>query len=56
LQQALKADGTPYYEYIFMYVDDLLVLSKNPQAILKTIGDIYRLKENSVAKPTKYLR
>jgi len=38
-----------------VYVDDLLVLSKKPDQILRTIGNIYRFKENSVAKSTTYL-
>jgi hypothetical protein len=50
-----KINGVVYYEYIFVYVDNLLVLSENPQAILKTIGDIYRLKNDSIAKPLMYL-
>lgn len=55
LRHATKTDDSEYYEYIFVYVDDLLVLSEKPYLILKTIGDIYRLKDNSVAKPTTYL-
>jgi hypothetical protein len=50
-----KINGVEYYKYIFVYVDDLLVLSENPQAILKTIGEIYRLKNDSIAKPLTYL-
>jgi hypothetical protein len=55
LRHSTKADGSEYFEYTFVYVDDLLVLSEKPDLILKTIGEIYRLKENSVAKPTTYL-
>lgn len=51
-----KVNKVEYIEYVFVYVDDLLVISEDPQAILKTIGEIYRLKNDSVAKPTTYLR
>jgi hypothetical protein len=46
--------GKHYYEYIFVYVDDLLVLSTDPQkndCLIK----IYRLKDGSIRKPKQYL-
>jgi hypothetical protein len=52
---AFKEDGCKYYEYIFVYVDNLLVLSEKPQVIMDGIGKEYRLKEVSVAKSTVYL-
>jgi hypothetical protein len=55
LRPAVEQTGETYYEYIFVYVDDLLVLSVNPQIIMKTISSFYRLKEGSVGKPTNYL-
>jgi hypothetical protein len=50
-----KRNGEEYYEYIFVYVDDLLVLSEKPDLILRSIGNINRLKENSISKPMSYL-
>jgi hypothetical protein len=44
---ASKPDGSLYYEYIFVYVDSLLVLSTDPHMIMKTISQQYRLKEGS---------
>ncbi len=32
-----------------------MVLSEKPDLIFKSIGNIYRLKENSISKPTSYL-
>jgi hypothetical protein len=55
LRPAVKANGEHYYEYIFVYVDDLLVLSSQPQLTMNTISKFYRLKEGSVAPPTQYL-
>jgi hypothetical protein len=55
MQPACKNEGYKYYEYIFVYVDDLLVLSEKPDLIMKGISQIYRMKEGSIAKPTMYL-
>jgi hypothetical protein len=52
---AIKDSGQTYYEYVFVYVDDILVLSVNPQAIMNTLSILYRLKEGSVGPPTQYL-
>ncbi len=43
------------YEYILIYVNDILVLSVKQESIIKTIGGTYKLKEGSVMKPTNYL-
>jgi hypothetical protein len=51
MRPAIKDNGEAYYEFIFVYVDDILVLSTNMGAIIKTIGQAYRLKENSVSRP-----
>ena len=53
---AVKPDsGFKYYEYVLIYVDDILALSHRPQDIMKTLGGLYRLKENSVERPKRYL-
>jgi hypothetical protein len=55
LREAVKPTGEKYYKYIFAYVDDLLVLSHKPELIMNTISDSYRLKNDSIQKPTTYL-
>jgi hypothetical protein len=54
---ATKADGTKYYEeYILLYVDDCLVMSENPEAILRPeLGKYFTLKEASISPPDIYL-
>ncbi|KAL7531096.1 hypothetical protein ACHAXR_003841 [Thalassiosira sp. AJA248-18] len=43
---ATRADGTEYYEYVLLYVDDALVFSDNAESILrKEIGKYFELKE-----------
>jgi hypothetical protein len=34
LRPAVKSDGTKYYEYVFIYTDDILAISQKPQEIL----------------------
>ena len=55
MRPAVKASGEKYYEYIFVYVDDILVVSEKPAVTMDTIGKAYRLKEGSVGPPTQYL-
>jgi hypothetical protein len=55
LRPAVKVSGETYYEYIFVYVDDLLVLSETPQKIMTVISQCYRLKNDSIQKPKTYL-
>ena len=54
LRPATKPDGFQYYEYILVYVDDLLVLSHQPAVIMKGLEEFYRFKDG-FAKPTRYL-
>jgi Reverse transcriptase (RNA-dependent DNA polymerase) len=55
MRPAVKADGTEYYEFIFVHTDDLLVLSTNPNKILMRLDQHYVLKPGSIARPTQYL-
>jgi hypothetical protein len=55
MRPATKKDNHKYYEYIFVYDDDLLVLSEDPSHKMKGISEIYRMKDSSVTKPTVYL-
>ena len=43
---AEKSDGTAYYEFVLLYVDDALVISENVEEILREeIGKYFELKE-----------
>ncbi|KAG7369925.1 reverse transcriptase RNA-dependent DNA polymerase [Nitzschia inconspicua] len=50
-----KDDGTEYYEMLFVYVDDVLALSKNPRSIIDAINEVYKVKQGSDKKPDRYL-
>jgi hypothetical protein len=50
-----KTDGTKYWEYILCYVDDVLVVSHDPQKIMTLLEESYTLKAGSIGPPTEYL-
>jgi hypothetical protein len=54
MRAACQPNGYEYYEYILVYVDDLLVVSHAPELIMETIRKAYRLKEEP-APPSTYL-
>jgi hypothetical protein len=51
----VKPDGFRYWEYLLCYVDDLLVISHNPQAVMDHMASRCTLKEGSVKEPNSYL-
>jgi hypothetical protein len=55
MKPATKPTGQQYYKYILVYVDDVLVVSHDPQAIMNELSRHYSLKEGSVRPPSEYL-
>ena len=50
----IRSAGT-YYEMVLIYVDDILVFSKQPKEVMDSIGKYYELKPESVKEPEIYL-
>ena len=51
-----RSTGEEYYEYVLIYVDDVLVISECAEKVLRTgIGQHFVLREESIGKPTNYL-
>ena len=50
----VKADGSTYYGYLVVYVDDILCIEESPTGTMKEIEQLFRLKDG-VAKPSMYL-
>ena len=51
-----RSTGEVYYEYVFLYVDNVLVISERAESVLrKEIGKYWVLKEESIGPPSKYL-
>ena len=56
MRPAKKSDGTEYYEYVLLYVDDALVISENAEEVLRNeIGKYFEIKEKSIGPPKIYL-
>ena len=56
MRPAQKADGTEYWEYVLLYVDDALVISENGKEILvKEIGKYFTMNPGSIGPPSLYL-
>ena len=56
MRPAIKSDGTKCYDYVLLYVDDALVVSKNAESILRNeLVRYFELKEESIGPPDHYL-
>ena len=56
MRPAQKADGSSYWEYVLLYVDDALAISENAQHILENeIGKYFTMKPGSIGPPKIYL-
>ena len=51
----MKPDGSTYYAYIFVYVDDILILDVNPREHMTMLEDNYPVKKGSIEEPKTYL-
>jgi Reverse transcriptase (RNA-dependent DNA polymerase) len=51
----VKVNGERYYERVLIYVDDILCVSHDPRAVMEVLRKTYRLKDESVGPPTRYL-
>ena len=55
LRAASKGDGDQYYEYVLMYVDDILAISCEPRKILEDVQKTFKLKDDKIEPPEFYL-
>ena len=56
LRPAMKSDGEEYYEWVLMYVDDILAISMDSTSILKSMeGDTVKYKNGKIEPPEIYL-
>lgn len=47
--------GQPYYEYLLVYVKDILVVGHAPEEVMKGIGEQFEIKNGEYGPPTTYL-
>ena len=56
MRPATKSDGTEYYEYILMYVDDILSISMHAkQNLLDLQTGTIKYKKGKIEEPETYL-
>ena len=55
MRPAVHTKGDWYYEYLLVYVDDILVCSEKPDLVMKAIEGEFKLKDWTVKVPTFYL-
>jgi hypothetical protein len=55
MRPAFKPNGEKYYEYIFVYTDDIMVISHEPKPILEKLNVYFLLKPESIGQPNLYL-
>ena len=56
MQEKKRSDGTVYWEYVLLYVDDCLCISVDPKSIIRNkIGKYFIVKEPSIGPPDIYL-
>ena len=52
LKPAIKTEGEEYYEYVLMYIDDILAISIDPTEILKSMEvNTVNYKNGKIAPP-----
>ena len=52
---ATKVTNEAYYEYLFVYTDDILAVGADPMEILTRINCYFKLKPDSIHAPDDYL-
>ena len=52
--KASKSDGTDYYEYTLLYVDDCLAISEAPKEAVLQLDKFFKMQPISIAPPDIY--
>jgi hypothetical protein len=55
MQKGTKPDGFEYWEYVLVYVNDVIAFSVDPKAIMDYLSSRYTLKDGMVQEPDSYL-
>ena len=56
MRKARKSNGTEYYEYMLLYVDDCLDISETPKEAVSQLDKFFKMQPSSIAPPNIYLR
>ena len=52
---AVKPNGFEYYEYVLIFVEDILNILQDTNSTMETLGTLYQLNCGSVGPPDRYL-
>ena len=52
---AIRKDGRSYYEYVLVYVDDLIHVSEDPSILMKDLQDEHNYRLKDIMEPDRYL-
>ena len=55
MRPATKPDGEEYYEYVLVYVDDILAISHDAKSVMDNIQVNFKIKNGKVEPPEMYL-
>lgn len=55
MREAVDQDGTHYYEYMLLYVDDCMCVSTRPREALEEVNKYFPMKPDSIEPPKIYL-
>ena len=55
LRPSVKHDGEKYYEYVLVYVDDILTISHKPKEVMLEVGEKFKFKKGDISPPEIYL-
>ena len=51
----MNDQGIGYYSYIYIYVDDILIISDNCKKYMSMINETFMIKRESIKVPDAYL-
>ncbi len=55
MRPAVKDNGFKYWEYVLVYVDDVLCISDKPELTMTGIQRKFKLKDDKIEEPSMYL-
>ena len=55
MREDMKSDGEDYYEYILVYVDNLLEISSDARLVILEVVEKFKLKKDKIDPPEIYL-
>ena len=55
IKETTRKDGSKYYSYLLIYVDDVLCIDENSKEVIDHIASVYRVKDGSIEEPSRYL-